>query len=62
MLINIVLFIYNFVLFQNSDRYYYMRVRVRVSVQVIKDHMLAMHSSFTEHIGSLLGTYQPFLI
>lgn len=29
LLINIILFIYNFVLFQDSDRYYYMRVRVR---------------------------------
>ncbi len=31
-LINIILFIYNFVLFQNSDRYYYMRIRTRVSL------------------------------
>ena len=35
MLINVALFIYQFTLFQSTDRYFYMRIRTRVNLWLL---------------------------
>ena len=49
MLINIALFIYQFNLFQSYDRFYYMRIRTRVSLWLLWFQSVGLH--FYERFG-----------